>query len=177
MFLVRSRIRSSADLGLGPRQRRARAAVHAAAEGDVTPGVRAFDVERGGILELPWIAVGRAVHHHHRGARGHVNAADRHVAPRQPEVALHRALDAQALFDEVGDLGTLGAQPLLQFGILREHLQRGAQQPDRGLLPGGVRLAAIRATSITSGVEPSGNVAPPISVSASARGSRRRSSM
>ena len=39
------------------------------------------------------------------------------------------------------------------------------------------RLAAIRTTSMTSGVEPSGNLAFAISVSASARGSRRRSSM
>ena len=53
-----------------------------------------FEVEGVGILELARIAVGRPVHHHHRGAGGNVDAADGHVAPRQPEVTLHRALDS-----------------------------------------------------------------------------------
>ena len=60
----------------------------------------------------------------------HVDAADRDRHAREPEVALDGALDAQRLFDEVRDPVTLAAQQPLQIRVLRQHLERGAEQPD-----------------------------------------------
>ena len=125
------------DPGFGAGQRRAGAAVDAAAEGQVLTGVLAVGIERVRILEAARIAVGRPVDHHQRaaGADGFLADGGRH--PRQPEVALDRALDAQALLDEVRQQAAVLAQPALDVRAVPDHLQRGAQQPDRGLLPGG----------------------------------------
>ncbi len=64
-------------------------------------------------------------------------SADRRRAAGEPEVGLHRALDPQHLFEEVGDPVAVGPQLVLQLGVLGQVLQRGGQQPGRCLLAGG----------------------------------------
>ena len=58
-------------------------------------------------------------------------------APGEAEVGLHRALDPQHLLEEVGDQLAVGAQLVLQLGVLGEVLQRGGEQAGRRLLAGG----------------------------------------
>ena len=65
---------------------------------------------------------------------GHAAELRRHA--REPEVALHRALDAQALFDEVRDELAVVAQLLLELGVVADALQRGAEEAHGRLLPG-----------------------------------------
>ena len=56
---------------------------------------------------------------------------------REPEVAFHRALDAQALLDEVRDVLTVLAQQLLELVVVADALQRGAEEAHGRLLTGG----------------------------------------
>ena len=125
------------DPGLRAGQRCAGAAVNAAAERQVLARVLALGIESVGVLEPARVAVGGPVDHHHRaaGTEGFVADGGRH--PRQPEVALHRALDAQALLDEVRQQAAIATQPLLDVGLVAHHLQRGGQQPHRRLLARG----------------------------------------
>ena len=83
------------------------------------------------------ITVRGAVDDHHGGARGDLDAAELGRHAREPEVALHRALDAQALLDEVRDALPVLAQLLLQLGVVADALQRGAEEAHRRLLTGG----------------------------------------
>jgi hypothetical protein len=82
--------------------------------------------------------------------------------PRQPEVPLDRALEAQRLLDEVRDEVALGAEEPLEARPFGHDLERRAQEPHGGLLPAENKLAATRTTSVTSGTDPSGNVAAAI---------------
>ena len=111
-----------------------------------------------------------------RRAGGDVDAADSGRRARQAEVALDRALEAQALLDEVRDAGGVLAEPLLDVG--RSPIICNAEPSRRTVVswPAENTLAATRTTSITSGIEPSGKVAVASPVSTSLRGSRRRSS-
>jgi hypothetical protein len=84
-------------------QRSAGAAVDPAPERDVLAGILSGRVEGGGVFEPARITVRGGLHDHHRGACGQVDSADVDRLPVHPEVALHRALVAQRLFDEVGD--------------------------------------------------------------------------
>ena len=124
------------DPGFGAGQRCAGAAVDAAAEGQVLAGVLALGIEGVRILEAARVAVGGPVDHHQRaaGADGFLADGGRH--PRQPEVALDRALDAQAFLDEVRQQAAVLAQPALDVGAVPHHLQRGAEQPHGRLLSG-----------------------------------------
>lgn len=79
------------------------AAVNAAAEGDVCPGIGSIDVERRSIRELTRIAIGGAVDQHYRGTRRDIHSANGCGNSREPEIALDRAFDPQCLFDEVGN--------------------------------------------------------------------------
>ena len=89
------------------------------------------------MLEASGIAVGGAVDDHERGARRDRDAAELGRHAREPEVALHRALDAQALFDEVRDVLAVLAQQLLELRVVADALQRGAEQAHGRLLSGG----------------------------------------
>ena len=126
-----------ADPALGPGQRAARAGVGTPPEGDVGLGVGAVGPELGGALELPRVAVGRAVEQHDRGAGGDLDTADRRRAAGQAEVGLHRALDPQHLLEEVGDPVAVGPELVLQLGVLGQVLERGREQPGGRLLAGG----------------------------------------
>src|SRR6476646_11429190 len=96
-----------ADPGLGAGQRRAGAAVDAATEGEVLAGVLAFGVERVGIFEAAWVAIGGPVEHHQRAAGADGFVADGRRHPRQSEVTLDGALDSQAFLDEVREQATV----------------------------------------------------------------------
>ena len=67
---------------------------------------------------------------------GIVDAAELRRHAREPEVALHRALDAQALFDEVRDELAVLAQLLLELRVVADALQRGAEEAHGRLLTG-----------------------------------------
>src|SRR6201991_4348092 len=125
------------DPGFRAGQRGAGAAVDAAAEGQMLTGVLAVGIEGVRILEASRIAVGRPVDHHERaaGADGFLADGGRHT--REPAVALDWALDAQALLDEVRQQAAIVAKLALDVTAVSDHLQRGAQQADLGLLPGG----------------------------------------
>ena len=90
-----------------------------------------------GTLEEPGVAVGRSVQQHHRRPGGNVDAGDRGRSPGQPEVRLHRALDAQRLFNEVGDPVGVRPQLVLELGVLAEVLQADGEQAGGRLLAGG----------------------------------------
>ena len=96
----------------------------------------AVDPELGRALEPPRVAVGGAVQQHHGRARRDVDAADGRGPAREAEVGLHRALDAEHLFEEVRDEVAVGAQLVLELGVLGEVLQRGGEQARGRLLPG-----------------------------------------
>ena len=66
-----------------------------------------------------------------------VDPADGGRAAGQAEVGLHRALDAQRLFDEVRDQLRVGPELVLQLRALGQVLQRDGEQAGGGLLPGG----------------------------------------
>ena len=93
-----------ADSSLCTRQWPAGAGVHSSAERHMCSRVDPVDPELGRAFEAPGITVCGTVQKHDRRAGGDVHPADRGRPPRQAEVRLHRALDAQCLFDEVGDL-------------------------------------------------------------------------
>ena len=93
-----------------------------------------------GILEAAGIAVRGAVDDHDGGARGDLDAAELRRHAREPEVALHRALDAQALLDEVRDELAVLAQQLLELLVVADALQRGAEEAHRRLLTGGEEI-------------------------------------
>ena len=67
---------------------------------------------------------------------GIVDAAELRRHAREPEVAFHRALDAQALLDEVRDVLTVFAQQLLELVVVADALQRRAEEAHRRLLTG-----------------------------------------
>ena len=62
------------------------------------------------------------------------------VVTREPEVAFHRALDAQALLDEVRDVLTVLAQQLLELLVVADALQRSAEEAHGRLLTGGEEI-------------------------------------
>ena len=165
------------DARLGARKRRAGARVGAVAERDVLAGVGAVDVELVGVLEAARVAVRGAVEHHHRRARGDVDAADGGRRARQAEVALDRALVAQRLLDEVRDAIAVGREAAAwSSGCSPRICSAAASRRTVVSCPAANRLAATRTTSMTSGIEPSGNVAVASPVRTSSRGLRRRSS-
>ena len=79
---------------------------------------------------------------------------------RQPEVALDRALEAQRLLDEVRDAVAVVAEQLLELRVARRSAGARSRAGARWS-PGRRRTGwrRCRTTSITSGIEPSGNVA------------------
>lgn len=83
---------------------RARARVNTTAERHVMQYVRAAEAEFVGIVEPPGIAVCRTVHHQNAGTGSHIDVSDPGATPRQAEVRFDRALDAQHLLDEGGNL-------------------------------------------------------------------------
>ena len=89
------------------------------------------------MLEAAGVAVRGAVDDHDGGARGDRDAAELGRHAREPEVALHRALDAQALLDEVRDELAVLAQQLLELRVVADALQRGAEEAHGRLLTGG----------------------------------------
>ena len=96
---------------------------------------------------------------------------------RQAEVALDRALEAQRSPRRSSGCGR--GRRGAAAGARAARRAAGARSPRRRTVvscPAANRFAAMRTTSITSGVEPSGNVAVASPVSTSSRGSRRRSS-
>ena len=137
MSAMRSKMRSRLTRASARASGRADARVDAEPEPEVVAAVGAVEAELGRRVEVARVAVRGAVVHHHRRARGDVDAADGRREPCEPELALDRALEPQHLLDEVGDAVPFGAQQLLELGILGEPLQRGAEEP-RG------RLAARR---------------------------------
>ena len=125
-----------ADPRLRPGQRPPGTGVRPAPEGQVLLGVGPVHPELVRVLEPAGIASGRAVEHHDRRAGGDVDSAHRRPGAGQPEVALDRALVAQALLDEVRDAAAVLAEATLDVGVVPDRLQRGAEQPDRRLLAG-----------------------------------------
>jgi hypothetical protein len=109
--------------------------VDAPPEGQVLPGVGAVDVERARLREPAGVTVGGPVEHHQRRAGRDVDAAHLGRDPGQPEVALDRALDPQALLHEVGDALGPVPQEHLQVGVLGDQVQRGGEQAHRRVLP------------------------------------------
>ena len=90
-----------------------------------------------GMLEAAGIAVRGAVDDHERACPpGSSTPPSSVVHAREPEVALHRALDAQALLDEVRDELAVVAQLLLELGVVADALQRGAEEAHGRLLAG-----------------------------------------
>src|SRR5437588_10317369 len=73
------------DPTLGPSERRACAGVDAEAEAEVLAGIAPVDVELVGILEEPWVTVGRAREQEHAGAGGDVDAGERGAGPGHAE--------------------------------------------------------------------------------------------
>ena len=129
-----------ADACFRTSERRAGAGVDAVPERDVLAGVHPIGSELVGVLEAARVAVGRPGDHHHRGAGGDVDAADGGRHPRQPEVTLHRALEAQGLLDEARDAIGFTAEQVLEVGPLAEEQERGGEQADGGLLAGGEQV-------------------------------------
>ena len=137
---------------------------------------RAFvraEVEGVRVLELARIAVGRPVHHHHRGAGRHVDPADgdsRRASRKSPFTGLSKRSDSSMKF---GIRSRSVRSSCCNSGSSASILQRRTQQSDRGLLPSGVEVGRDRArrpsplASSRRGTSP-----PPSRVSASARGSR-----
>ena len=76
------------------------------------------DAELGRALEEPGVPVGRSVEQHDRRPGGDVDAGHGGRPSGQPEVGLHRALDAQRLLDEVGDAVPVGPELVLELGVL-----------------------------------------------------------
>ena len=111
--------------------------MHPASEGEVDLCIGPVEAELAGTLEEPGVAVGRAVQQHHGCAGGNVDARDGGRLPGQAEVGLHRALNAERLFNEGGDpLGVL-TQLVLEFGVLAQVLQPDGEQAGGRLLAGG----------------------------------------
>jgi hypothetical protein len=73
---------------------------------------------------------------HERGARGDLDAAELRRHARESEVALHRALYAQALLDEVRNVLTVLAQQPLELLVVADALQRSAEEAHGRLLTG-----------------------------------------
>src|SRR5204862_3054589 len=104
-----------ADPALDPGQRATRTGVDAATKRDVVEGVLPVDLEVVGALEAPGVAVGGPVEEHDRRPGLDLDVADRRCALGEPEVRLHRALDAQRLLDEVRDAVLVLAQLVLKL--------------------------------------------------------------
>ena len=129
------------------------------------------------LVEAARIAVGSAVDHHHRRARAQLVVADGDRRARQPEVALHGALVAQRLLDEVRQQAAVLAHRLLDVGAVAEHLQRRAEQSDRRLLARREDVGGDpRDVAGASGSCRRGSSRWPGPVRMSSRGFRRRSS-
>ena len=79
--------------------------------------------------------------------------------PGQPEVALDRALHAQALLDEVRDALAVARSSCCRSGFSPIIWNAVASSRTVVSWPAEKRLAATRTTSMTSGMEPSGKVA------------------
>ena len=126
-----------ADPPLGPGQGATGTGVGTPAEGHVCPGVGPVHVELRRVLEAPGIAVGGAVQQHDRCAGRNVHAADGRRTAGETEVGLHRALDAQGLFDEARDELFVRPELVLELGVLGEVLQRNGEQACGRLLTGG----------------------------------------
>ena len=77
------------DPGLQAGQVAADAEVRSAAEGQVSGDVSAHVELVGGVAELAWVPVGRAVEHHHLFPRRDGGASDRDVLNRRPAQPLH----------------------------------------------------------------------------------------
>ena len=131
-----------------------------------------------GSLELARVAVRGAVVHHHVRARRDVDGADLRGDARQPELTLDRGLEAERLLDEARDAGR-ARRAVVAGGRRRSPISCIAEPRSRAVVspPAENRLAAISATSCTSGTDPSGKVAVARPVITSERGARRHSSM
>ena len=93
------------------------------------------------VLELARVAVGGAVEHHQRRAGRDLDAADVVGTRVQAEVALDRALEPQALLDEVRDELAVGrAAAAAARGARRAICSAVVEQPDGGLLAGGEQV-------------------------------------
>jgi len=94
---------------------------------------------------------------------------DGHQGAGQAEVALDLAFHPQRLLQESRDAAAVRAQQSADVAALTSLVVVSRPAENRNV--------ASRTTSITSGVDPSGYLAPVNSVSTSPRGSRRRSTM
>ena len=65
---------------------------------------------------------------------------DRGGGAAEPEVTLDRALHPQDLLHEVRDAGAVLSEQLLQVRTLTDQLERGREEPDGRLLPGGEQV-------------------------------------
>ena len=93
-----------------------------------------------GMFEAARVVVRGAVDDHDGGAGGNVDPAELGRDAREAEVALHRALDAQALLHEVRDELTVVAQPLLELVVVADALERGAEEAHRRFLARGEQV-------------------------------------
>ena len=167
-----------ADPALGPGERRARAGVDAVAERDVLAGVDAVGVELVGALEAARVAV--------RGARRRtitVVPAGMSTPPtvvgtrdsrKSPLIGLSNRNVSSTKFGMRSRLGV--QQRLRDRGRSPSSWSADASRRTVVSCPAANRFAATRTTSMTSGSEPSGNVAVARPVITSSAGSRRRSS-
>src|SRR5437588_606495 len=84
-------------------------------------------LEFGRALEAPGVAVGRSIQQHDRRPRCDVDTTDARRPSGEPEVGLHRALDSQRLFDEVGYALPVRPKLVLELRRLGEVLQPGGE--------------------------------------------------
>ena len=127
-------------VGLGPRERRAGAAVDAGAERQVLAPVGPVEAELVRVVEVARVATGGVGHHEHGGPRREVDPAHRRAHLGQLERALQRRLGAQHLLDERRDEAVVVAQPLLELGVVAEGPQRHADEPSRRLAARGEQV-------------------------------------
>ena len=135
---VEERRERRAQFGAG--EPRADAEVVAEAEGEVLGRVRPFDVELVGPLELRCVTVGRGVAHHHRSVGRDLGTGDRGRARGRAPEAGHRAVEAQALVDEVVEQAPVGPQLGHLFGVADQEPQAGGERRGRRLEPTGHEL-------------------------------------
>src|SRR5262245_47989586 len=92
------------DARLRAGQRRTRAGVRPTPERHVLTHIAPVGPKLVRALELARITVARSGKQHDDGPRRNFHVTDRRAGPRQPEVALDRALRPQALLEESGDV-------------------------------------------------------------------------
>ena len=138
MLSIRSSNRSMV-MRPSARERGAGAGVGAVAEREVLARVGALDLELVGCSKRPGSRFAAPLTTMRVVPAG-ILTPPSSVVTREPEVAFHRALDAQALLDEVRDVLTVVAQQLLELLVVADALQRSAEEAHARLLTGGEEI-------------------------------------